>query len=180
MISGKKIPSRYASLSRRMWAATIDSVILLLLIAPLIDVLISASLGAVPNEIDLAELNRRLQGTSDAIGQLSVFWAMAMEAGIAQRFLLSSAVQSLVLAGLTGYCWMKWSATPGKMLLRIRVVDAKTDAPISRRQIVIRLLGYVVSSLPMMLGFFWAWFNRRRQGWHDKMAGTVVIVVPKP
>jgi uncharacterized RDD family membrane protein YckC len=43
-------------------------------------------------------------------------------------------------------------------------------------QAVGRLLGYVVSSI-LYLGFIWILFDERRQGWHDKLAGTVVIEV---
>jgi len=32
--------------------------------------------------------------------------------------------------------------------------------------------------LPLYLGFLWAVFDRRKQGWHDKIAGTVVIQEP--
>ena len=41
-----------------------------------------------------------------------------------------------------------------------------------------RLLCYLVSALPFYLGFLWAAFDRRKQGWHDKIAGTVVIQEP--
>jgi uncharacterized RDD family membrane protein YckC len=27
-----------------------------------------------------------------------------------------------------------------------------------------------------MLGFIWIAFDKRKQGWHDKLAGTVVIL----
>jgi uncharacterized RDD family membrane protein YckC len=40
---------------------------------------------------------------------------------------------------------------------------------------VIRLLCYLLSAAPLYLGFLWAAFDRRKQGWHDKIAGTVVI-----
>ena len=73
--------------------------------------------------------------------------------------------------------WVCFGATPGKMLISARVVDAKTLGPISTRQAVIRYIGYYVSLIPFMLGFIWVAFDRRKQGWHDKMAGTVVIEV---
>jgi uncharacterized RDD family membrane protein YckC len=60
----------------------------------------------------------------------------------------------------------------------VRVVDAATGAPPSTLRLVIRLLCYVVSALPFYLGFLWAAFDRRKQGWHDKIAGTVVIQEP--
>lgn len=66
-------------------------------------------------------------------------------------------------------------ATPGKMLLGLRVVDAKTLGNPSFAQALGRQLAYLLSSIVLMLGFIWIAFDGRKQGWHDKLAGTVVI-----
>jgi len=67
--------------------------------------------------------------------------------------------------------------TPGKMLLGLQVVSAD-DAPISFGIAFLRTVGYLVSSLLFIfpLGFIWAAFDKKKQGWHDKIAGTVVII----
>ena len=36
------------------------------------------------------------------------------------------------------------------------------------------MVGYVVSSMVCYIGLIWAAFDPRKQGWHDKIAGTVV------
>ena len=71
--------------------------------------------------------------------------------------------------------WVYKSATPGKMALSARIVDADTGAPLTTSQSVIRYLGYFVSLIPLGVGFFWVGFDRRKQGWHDKMANSVVV-----
>ncbi|MGY0556644.1 MULTISPECIES: RDD family protein [unclassified Lysobacter] len=71
--------------------------------------------------------------------------------------------------------WLYKQATPGKMAVSARVVDAKTGATLTTGQAVIRYLGYFVSSIPLGLGLFWVAFDPRKQGWHDKLAGTVVV-----
>ena len=71
--------------------------------------------------------------------------------------------------------WVYKSATPGKMVLKVKVVDAKTGSAPTIRQSVIRYIGYYVSLLPLGLGFLWVLWDTKKQGWHDKMAGTVVI-----
>ena len=71
--------------------------------------------------------------------------------------------------------WTYKSATPGKLLLKIRIVDAKTGGKPSTVQWLIRYIGYYVSAFVFMLGFIWVGFDRRKQGWHDKLASTVVI-----
>lgn len=71
--------------------------------------------------------------------------------------------------------WVFKNATPGKMLFRSVIVDAKTLAAPSTAQNIVRYLGYFLSLLPLGLGFIWIGFDPRKQGWHDKLAGTVVI-----
>ncbi len=71
--------------------------------------------------------------------------------------------------------WIFRSATPGKMILSAVIVDAKTLGKPSTGQFIVRYLGYFVSMFGLMLGFLWIAFDKRKQGWHDKLAGTVVI-----
>ncbi|GAB3113635.1 RDD family protein [Aestuariicella hydrocarbonica] len=71
--------------------------------------------------------------------------------------------------------WIYRSATPGKMLLKLTIVDAATGGKPRTGQWVGRYFAYYLSILPLMLGFIWVAFDARKQGFHDKLAGTVVI-----
>ncbi len=71
--------------------------------------------------------------------------------------------------------WIYKQATPGKMAISARIVDARTGGRPSAGRFVIRYLGYFVSMLPPFLGIIWVAFDRRKQGWHDKLARTVVV-----
>jgi len=71
--------------------------------------------------------------------------------------------------------WSYKSATPGKMLTNLTIVDAKSGGKPSTGQLIGRYLGYYVSMLPLFLGIIWVGIDKRKQGWHDKLAGTVVI-----
>jgi len=71
--------------------------------------------------------------------------------------------------------WIARQATPGKMAIRSKSVGADTGAPMTRAQVIGRYLGYYVSILGLGFGFFWVGWDKRKQGWHDKLAGTVVV-----
>jgi uncharacterized RDD family membrane protein YckC len=71
--------------------------------------------------------------------------------------------------------WRFRGATPGKMLVSAKIVDANTFGPPSTGKLIGRYFAYIVSTLVFGLGFLWIAFDRRKQGWHDKLAGTVVI-----
>ena len=85
--------------------------------------------------------------------------------------LLAFVAIAVAVIGFWRYC----GATPGKLAVGLKIVDAKTgDAP-STGRLALRFLGYFVSALPLYLGFLWIALDRRKQGWHDKIARTVVI-----
>ena len=71
--------------------------------------------------------------------------------------------------------WIYRQATPGKMAIRAKIVDATTLGKPTTGQLVIRYLGYYVSFFAFCLGFVWVGIDARKQGWHDKMAGTLVV-----
>lgn len=71
--------------------------------------------------------------------------------------------------------WIYKSATPGKMATKLTIVDAKTGGKPSTGQLIGRYLGYYVSIIPLCMGIIWVGIDKRKQGWHDKLAGTVVI-----
>ena len=80
--------------------------------------------------------------------------------------------------------WKYYQATPGKMIFKATIVDAKTGGKPTLKQWIIRYLGYFVSLIPFGLGYFWVAFDKKKQGFHDKLAKTVVIqpkvIEPEP
>ncbi|MEO5659543.1 MAG: RDD family protein [Polaromonas sp.] len=86
-------------------------------------------------------------------------------------FLLSWVLPAIVVL----LFWLTRQATPGKMAIGARIVDAKTGQKPSTAQLLGRYLGYFVSAMPLCLGLFWVGIDPRKQGWHDKLAGTVVV-----
>ena len=53
--------------------------------------------------------------------------------------------------------------------------DAATGEKPTMKQWILRYIGYFVSIVPLGLGYVWVAFDKRKQGWHDKLAGTVVV-----
>jgi uncharacterized RDD family membrane protein YckC len=101
--------------------------------------------------------------SSEQVGVFAIY-------GIAD-FLLTTLLPVVLIIGF----WIKLSATPGKLLLDCKVVDAKTLQPLGWKKALLRCLAYVVSALPVYLGFVWIAFDKRKQGLHDKLAGTLVL-----
>ncbi|MDG4866448.1 RDD family protein [Guyparkeria sp. 1SP6A2] len=76
--------------------------------------------------------------------------------------------------------WHVIQATPGKMAIKAKIVDAKTGEKPSTGQFIGRYLGYFVSMIPLGMGLLWVGIDKRKQGWHDKLAGTVVVQDTRP
>jgi uncharacterized RDD family membrane protein YckC len=71
--------------------------------------------------------------------------------------------------------WIHKRATPGKMAISAVVVDATTGEALTAGQAIGRYFGYFVSTIPFGLGLIWVGIDPRKQGWHDKLANTVVV-----
>ena len=65
--------------------------------------------------------------------------------------------------------------TLGKMVCKLKVVRLN-GGPLGYGKAFLRWVGYLVSSI-LYLGFLWAAWDRNKQGWHDKIAGTYVIKI---
>ena len=62
----------------------------------------------------------------------------------------------------------------GKKLLGIRVI--KTDGSSATAVTgIIRYIGYYIDTFVIFIGWIWAFFDSKKQGWHDKLAGTIVV-----
>lgn len=72
------------------------------------------------------------------------------------------------------FFWTLTGQTPGKMLLGIRVVSLDGSG-LSLWQALRRFVGYFLSALAIYVGYLWVLIDNRRQGWHDKLAGTIVV-----
>ena len=75
--------------------------------------------------------------------------------------------------------WTFKSATPGKMILKLVIVDEKTGGTPTISQWVVRYVGYYVAMLPFFLGLAWVGIDKRKQGLHDKLSRTVVVKKPR-
>ncbi|MBN3494958.1 MULTISPECIES: RDD family protein [Vibrio] len=71
--------------------------------------------------------------------------------------------------------WVYRSATPGKMALKLEVLDADSGHRLTFSKSVLRYVAYYVSAIPLCLGFIWIAFSSKKQGWHDLIANTVVV-----
>ncbi|SDU36892.1 RDD family protein [Halopseudomonas salegens] len=132
----------YAGFWVRVGAALIDTVLMMIIIAPALALIYGKDYWA---------------GDSFFLG----FWDLMF------NYILPAVAVILF--------WVYKAATPGKMALRLKIVDAKTGEPVPTARLIGRYLGYYVSIIPLLLGIFWVGFDKRKQGWHDKLAGTVVI-----
>lgn len=88
-------------------------------------------------------------------------------------FVISYVVPALLVILL----WVKCRGTPGKLLLGLRVIDARSGGNLDLLQSVIRYFSYLISMIPLCLGFIWIAFDPKKQGFHDKIAKSLVVKI---
>jgi uncharacterized RDD family membrane protein YckC len=136
---------RYVGFWKRLAASIVDIIILLAIIAP----------------IEIAIFGR-------------AYPALAMEG---KTLAVDIWVQLILPLAAAILLWRYRSATPGLMLMSAKIVDAATLAPASLGRLAARAVVLLVMWITVILlvGVLWIAFDKRKQGWHDKLAGTVVV-----
>lgn len=98
---------------------------------------------------------------------------------ITQPFQLISAEAAGYIGGIISLVyiigfWTWRGQTPGKMALGVRII--KTDgSPIGLGTAILRYIGYIVSAIILLIGYFMIAWDSKKQGLHDKIAGTYVV-----
>jgi uncharacterized RDD family membrane protein YckC len=157
----------YATFNARALATLIDLILSVIIILPILSIIEGLFPQAAINysEIKSAEdVIKMSGGIFDYVFFISVYQIIQM------------VIFGLVIISF----WNRTGATPGKMLFSIKIVDAKTFGATTQKQNFIRFIGYIISFIPLMMGFLWIVFDKRKQSWHDKMADTVVVILGKP
>lgn len=150
---------KYAGFWRRFVAYTVDNIIINIIFFVLSVIILAAFiLGSMSgnNNAWIADLNDPARITSIALLATAFYIVMS-------------------IAYFTYFHGIK-GRTPGKMLLGLQVLSAD-GIPITFGTAFLRSVGYLLSSI-LYTGFIWAAFDKKKQGWHDKIAGTVVIIRP--
>lgn len=114
-----------------------------------------------------------------ALAPLDAAIASADEAAVSDAFAnfqSNTLTVNLMVSAVYNVALMVWfnGRTLGKMMLRLRVVK-KNGRRITILDALLRnVFGYMISQI-FLLGYLWALFDKEKQAWHDKMAGTVVV-----
>jgi len=82
---------------------------------------------------------------------------------------------------LTGFYfvifWITRRATPGMILLKIKLITDNTSLTVLKA--IIRYIGMNISMACFFVGCLWMLWDKKKQTWHDKLAGTYVVKVEK-
>jgi len=115
------------------------------------------------------------------VGFWSRFFATVLDllvVGFAMRVLKTHALFVPAWLGYHIGMWAWKGATVGGLALGIRIVR-HDGSPIDFAVALVRSLASFLSGAALFLGFFWAGWDREKQSWHDKIAGTIVVKYPK-
>lgn len=158
---------KYASFYARLAAFLIDFIVILM-----------------PLSVALTFVTTQVMGSPTLSQEELALLVEAQGKGAANMTALSHRLNRLLVeyalyGGLAGIvwvgCWHYFSATPGKLLFRIRIVDEETGMPPSLKRYILRYFGLILSGAVIGIGFFWVQWNKRRRAWHDMMTGTIVV-----
>lgn len=99
--------------------------------------------------------------------------AVMQDGGISYNMSLSGPQMLVPILYMIGF-WGFMSTTPGGMVLKLQLTDEQGNK-ISWGAAVLRYLGTILSGIALGIGFMWVGWDKKKQGWHDKIAKTYVI-----
>ncbi|MGI4776274.1 MAG: RDD family protein [Janthinobacterium lividum] len=167
----------YAEFISRLFSATVDSFLLSILLPPIVNVISTLIYRYSFREY----LNIIQTDTNTNISaSISVFYTQSF-----YDYLLSTDKMSIhitcsiimtvitfMLIGTYFICfWSYVSATPGKLILGMKIVDSTTLNKPSLTQLFKRYFAY----LTVPIGIWFILFTKKRQALHDKIASTAVV-----
>jgi len=105
------------------------------------------------------------------IGAILVFIVRAFGAGYGA----ASIIGILISLGYFTYFFGN-GQTPGMKVMKIKLCGTDGTYPIGYGKGVLRWIGMLISALVIYIGFLWILIDKDKQGWHDKIAATYVVV----
>jgi uncharacterized RDD family membrane protein YckC len=133
------------------------------LVAWIIDcLLLTATVTITAGVISFLANNFRINEILGLGGELNQI-AIAISVGLA---LFLPPIYNMVM-------WILAGQTVGKWIMGVRVVRTNGQG-VTFWVALRRQIGYFISAI-LFLGFIWILFDNRRQGFHDRLAGTFVV-----
>jgi uncharacterized RDD family membrane protein YckC len=112
---------------------------------------------------------------SGALGPLLGQTAVTIENGVYTIDYTTTALSGLIgLLYWVGF-WAWRGQSPGMIPFNMRIVMADDGSKVDVVRSLLRYVGLIISFAVLFIGVIWVGFDKRKQGWHDKIAGTVVV-----
>jgi uncharacterized RDD family membrane protein YckC len=102
----------------------------------------------------------------------------SVNTGAAVGFVLFGIAAFIVGSLYFPFFWARGGQTPGMMPFGLRVVRDRDGGRIGWGTALLRLVGMWIAFGIMYIGIIWILVDRRRRGWQDLIAGTVVVRQP--
>lgn len=156
----------------RVFAMVIDLTILSIVLTPLMNIISRNTLIFYfqdffqANEIDTSSL--------EALSLATRMPEFAQYLTVSKFFAYSGTlfiINTTFMGVYFVFFWRKFCATPGKIIMRMRVVNAEDYSRPTTYQLIKRFLGYITA----LIGIWTILFTKKGLALHDKIAGTVVI-----
>lgn len=167
-----KKQTTYPKFIPRLFATTIDLVILSIALTPLMNIvaryvfIYSFYQFFMDFSIDIHD-----QGTIAASVQMPEFTSYISATRFFGYLGLLFVINTVFMVGYFVFFWSKFGATPGKMIMRMKIVDADDYSKPSTYRFFKRFFGYST----ILIGIFRMVISKNGQATHDKIANTIVV-----
>ena len=162
----------YATFNRRMIASTIDVFIACLILTPITKILEYFLFDEGSFALMMTNFFKQHDNNVDS----GVLWEFLSQHHIIAKYLFVQFFLILCMALIFIGSWVFANRTIGKMITKCVIIDSRDGGVPTKKQYIIRFFSYILSIMTLFIGFVMILFTKRRQGLHDILSNTVVIV----
>ncbi|AIF80885.1 hypothetical protein I862_01610 [endosymbiont of Acanthamoeba sp. UWC8] len=173
-INGRQF--KLATMNRRLIATVVDVFIIFIITTPILRIIAYYLYNRQTSDQvyeGFENFSINIVGISSAIEFAKALPFYLMNNGLIRSFIILQILSFSFFALFVILFWKWKGATPGKMITRCQIIDANTGDTPTLKQYILRFVGYT-----FFIGFLFMPLTKKKQGLHDKLANTIVIVKP--
>ena len=165
----------YASFNRRMISSTIDVLIIAIILTPITNLLDFFLYDDKGLAVTIGEF---FQARNNTVSSEELWHFLSVHHIIAKYLFVQITLLTVIGLFFVSF-WYYKGQTPGKIITKSKIVDAKLGTKPTLKKCIVRFLSYILSTLIICIGFIMVSFTKKRQGLHDVIAGTIVVLDKK-
>ncbi len=168
------VPLTYASFHRRLFSMTIDIVAIYIIMTPVLGLLYAIKIKGLSWYDIIGHIQQYM--SEDSQKNFSDLLQYIKDNKLIFRYLIIQVINAVAISLMILPLWLFKGMTPGKFITNTVLVNQADLKLPNLKQCLVRMFVFMLSIIPLGLGFIAIALNSKRRALYDMAAGTVVVL----